>query len=49
VSAANYISITGATTATTTRDRSELVSLGALVRSGERKSTRYVLNLTPFA
>ncbi|MGN6210566.1 Fic family protein [Asticcacaulis sp.] len=47
LSAANYISITGATTATTTRDLSELVSLGALVRSGERKSTRYVLNLAP--
>ena len=45
LSAANYISITGTPTATTTRDLTELVALGALVRQGERKSTRYFLNL----
>jgi len=47
LSAANYGTITGATSATTTRDLSELVSEGALIRTGERKYTRYTLNL-PF-
>jgi len=31
--------------ATATRDLAELVSLGALRREGERKSTRYYLTL----
>lgn len=44
LSAANYMSITGATTATTTRDLADLVSVGAMVRTGDRKSTRYSLN-----
>jgi len=34
-----------ATTATTTRDLAALVELGALRRTGERKHTRYHLNL----
>ena len=45
LSAANYISITGAPTATTTRDLAGLVSLGALKRSGEFKATRYQLDI----
>jgi Fic family protein len=45
LSAANYMSITGAPAATTTRDLAALVSLGALHRSGERKSTRYTLDI----
>lgn len=44
LSAANYMSITGAPTATTTRDLTALVSLGALSRAGEHKATRYRLN-----
>jgi Fic family protein len=36
---------TKATTATTTRDLAALVELGALRRTGERKHTRYHLNL----
>lgn len=46
LSAANYITITGAPSATATRDLTALVDMGALVRTGERKSTRYRL---PFA
>lgn len=45
LSAANYISITGATTATTTRDLRELVSKSVLISKGARKSTRYYLNI----
>ncbi|WAC47236.1 Fic family protein [Asticcacaulis sp. SL142] len=45
LSAANYMTITGASTATTTRDLSDLTELGALTRTGERKSTRYHLRL----
>ena len=45
LSAANYITITGAPTATTTRDLAGLVSLGVLLRTGDHKSTRYSLNL----
>lgn len=43
LSAANYMTITGAAPATTTRDLAALVSLGALRRTGERKATRYRL------
>lgn len=51
LSAANYRQITGATTASTTRDLSDLVRKGALKRTGERKSTRYYLamDLNPVA
>jgi len=45
LSAANYMTITGAPTATATRDLAGLVALGALVRTGEKKSTRYRLNV----
>ena len=47
LSAGNYATITGSTTATTTRDLSDLVEKGALVRTGERKHARYALKLTP--
>ncbi|MES2204610.1 MAG: Fic family protein [Pseudomonadota bacterium] len=43
LSAANYMSLTGATTATTTRDLGELVKLEILERVGEKKATRYHL------
>lgn len=45
LSAENYISITGASRATATRDLQELVGLGALTRTGELRYTRYALNL----
>ncbi|MCL4766390.1 MAG: Fic family protein [Hyphomicrobiaceae bacterium] len=43
LSAGNYGSITGASPATARRDLGELVALGALVRTGDRKATRYWL------
>lgn len=45
LSAGNYISITKTSTPTATRDLSDLVKKGALTKSGERKHTRYWLNL----
>lgn len=45
LSAANYITITDASRATTTRDLQELVSMGALTQTGALKSTRYHLNI----
>jgi Fic family protein len=45
LSAANYISITGASRATATRDLADLVEKGVLVVTGSLKSTRYALNL----
>ncbi|MDG1431555.1 MAG: DUF4172 domain-containing protein [Paracoccaceae bacterium] len=45
LSAKNYMTITGATTPTTTRDLNDLVAKNALFKTGERKSTRYWLNL----
>ena len=45
LSAEKYISITGAPRATVTRDLQDLVGKGALLRKGERKHTRYFLNL----
>ena len=45
LSAENYISITGTSRATATRDLQELVELGALTRTGERRYTRYWLKL----
>ena len=41
LSAGNYATITGASTATATRDLSDLVAKGALIRSGERRHARY--------
>jgi Fic family protein len=43
LSAGNYQSITGARTATTTRDLADLVDKGVLVRTGERRYARYQL------
>jgi Fic family protein len=45
LSAGNYATIAASSPATTTRDLGDLVDLGALVKSGERKHTRYALNL----
>lgn len=45
LSAENYISITGAPRATATRDLQNLVEKGAFFRTGERKTTRYFLNI----
>jgi Fic family protein len=48
LSAANYITITGAARATATRDLNDLVEKGALTLTGALKSTRYwlaILNL----
>jgi len=47
LSAKNYMTITGAPSATTTRDLGDLVSKGALIKKGERKSTRYFLSMLP--
>lgn len=43
LSAGNYAAITGAPAATATRDLVHLVELGALVRTGQLKGTRYWL------
>jgi Fic family protein len=45
LSAGNYATITGAPPSTITRDLSDLVEKGALLRTGERKTTRYQLNI----
>lgn len=45
LSADNYISISGTTRATATRDLSDLISKGALTKTGERRYTRYWLNI----
>ncbi len=49
LSAENYLAITGTSRATTTRDLTELVTLGALHKTGQLKSTRYWLNLPSLA
>ena len=46
LSAANYISITQASRATTTRDLGDLVAKGALRKTGELRHTRYHLNIS---
>jgi Fic family protein len=46
LSAENYISMTGASRATTTRDLQDLVAKGALTRTGELRHTRYQLDLS---
>lgn len=43
LSAENYIAITNTSRATATRDLHELVDMGALSRTGERKHTRYYI------
>ncbi|MCG5486303.1 MAG: Fic family protein [Sinorhizobium meliloti] len=45
LSAENYISITRTSRATATRDLHDLVKKGALTRTGERRHTRYFINL----
>lgn len=45
LSAENYISITGTSRATATRDLQELVEIEAVTRTGERRYTRYWLKL----
>jgi Fic family protein len=45
LSASNYISITGATTATATRDLADMIAKGAMVRIGERRHARYQVNI----
>jgi Fic family protein len=45
LSAENYISITRAARATTTRDLQDLVDKGVLIRTGSLKGTRYHLNI----
>lgn len=45
LSAKNYLRITGTTRATATRDLQNLVQQGALIKTGELKSTRYFLNI----
>ncbi|MDM9645679.1 Fic family protein [Rhizobium sp. S163] len=45
LSAENYISITGISRATATRDLQQLVEIGAFTRTGERRHTRYALYL----
>lgn len=46
LSAENYITITKTPRATATRDLTDLVEKGALVKTGELRHTRYRLNLT---
>jgi len=46
LSAGNYSTITGASPATTTRDLADLTDKGALIRTGERKHARYMVNLS---
>jgi Fic family protein len=41
LSASNYVSITGASPATTTRDLADMVDKGALIRVGARRHARY--------
>ncbi|SFN62272.1 Fic family protein [Roseovarius lutimaris] len=45
LSAENYLSITGTSRATATRDLQNLVEMGAVTRTGERRYTRYWLTL----
>ena len=45
LSAKNYSTISGATSATTTRDLTKMVEIGAFIKTGQLKSTRYYLNI----
>ncbi len=44
LSAGNYMTITGATIPTATRDLADMVAKGALLRSGDRRYARYRAN-----
>jgi len=46
LSAENYIAITKTTRATATRDLTDLVEKGALIKTGELRHTRYKLNIS---
>ena len=48
LSAQNYQRTTGATPSTATRDLADMVAMGVLRRTGQRRHTRYRLNLPPF-
>jgi len=43
LSAGNYVTITGASPATATRDLADLMEKHALVRTGERRHARYAV------
>lgn len=45
LSAKNYIAITSAARTTTTRDLNDLLAKGVLIKTGQRKHTRYYLNI----
>lgn len=45
LSSKNYQSISGAPSATATRDLTKLVEIGAFIKTGELKGTRYYLNI----
>jgi len=45
LSAKNYQSISGAPSATATRDLTRMVEMGAFIKTGELKGTRYYLNI----
>jgi Fic family protein len=45
LSAGNYVAITKASPATATRDLSDMVAKGALMRAGERRHARYQANV----
>ena len=45
LSSKNYQSISGAPSATATRDLTRLVEIGAFIKTGELKGTRYYLNI----
>ena len=47
LTAGKYIAITGASIPTATRDLSDLVVKGALTRIGERRHTRYHVEIEP--
>jgi Fic family protein len=47
LSAGKYTALTGASAATARRDLAELVEWGALVRTGEKRGTRYALPFDP--
>lgn len=49
VSAENYVSIAKTSRATATRDLAELVELGAFVKTGKLKGTRYWLSCNPIS
>jgi Fic family protein len=45
LSAGNYVTITGTSAPTATRDLADMVARGALIRSGERRHARYRANI----